>query len=63
MARAYAHVVANDRAAAVQTLSTLLEQAPAGSAGWTLPVEPWFAALRDSSAGRALLALLASRAA
>ena len=63
MARAYAHVVANDQAAAVQTLSTLLEQAPAGAAGWTLPVEPWFAALRNSAAGRALLALLASRAA
>ena len=63
MARAYSLVVGNDQVAAVQTLLTLLEQAPPGPAGWTLPVEPWLASLRSTPAGRTLMAVLASRAA
>ncbi|HKV98490.1 MAG TPA: tetratricopeptide repeat protein, partial [Vicinamibacterales bacterium] len=62
MARAYAHVASGRTADAIAGLTRLLDQAPPGSAGWTLPVEPWFAPLRQTADGRAILARLASRA-
>jgi DNA-binding winged helix-turn-helix (wHTH) protein/tetratricopeptide (TPR) repeat protein len=62
MARAYAHVVSGRAADALDVLTRLLDQAPPGSAGWTLPVEPWFAPLRQTPDGRAILAKLAARA-
>ena len=62
MARAYAHVADGRPADAIGVLTRLLDQAPPGSAGWTLPVEPWFGPLRQTPDGRAILAKLASRA-
>jgi hypothetical protein len=48
---------------AVAQLSQLLEAAPAGSTGWSLPVDPMFAPLRHASGMDRILARLASRAA
>lgn len=62
MARAYWHVAAARSADALAVLDALLESAPPGPAGWTLPVEPWFKAARQTAPGHALLAKLASRA-
>jgi DNA-binding winged helix-turn-helix (wHTH) protein/tetratricopeptide (TPR) repeat protein len=62
MARAYWHIASGRPSDALHVLSGLLETAPRGSAGWTLPVEPWLAAVRVTPPGRALLATLASRA-
>jgi len=62
MARAYAHVAGGRPADAIAVLTRLLDQAPSGSAGWTLPVEPWFGPLRQMPDGRAILGKLASRA-
>lgn len=59
MARAYWLVATGDSAAAASMLSDLLATAPAGIAGWTLPVEPW---CRDIPAIRALFPRLAERA-
>ena len=62
MARAYAHIASGRSAEAMDVLARLLDQAPAGSAAWTLPVEPWFGPLRQTPEGRAILAKLAARA-
>ena len=47
---------------ALQTLSRLLADAPLGSAGWSIPIEPLFAPLRDLPAFETLLATLSARA-
>lgn len=47
---------------AIGELGTLLDSAPAGSAGWTMPIEPGLAALRGSPRFKRLLARLADRA-
>lgn len=47
---------------ASQTLDDLLLRAPPGYAGWTIPVEPFAAALRKETAFQAVLARLAARA-
>jgi tetratricopeptide (TPR) repeat protein len=47
---------------AIAELGTLLDSAPAGSAGWTIPIEPGLAALRGSPRFKRLLARLADRA-
>jgi DNA-binding winged helix-turn-helix (wHTH) protein/tetratricopeptide (TPR) repeat protein len=47
---------------AVKTLEVLLESAPHGSTGWTLPIEPALAAIRAESSFQAVLARLALRA-
>jgi len=62
MARAYWHLTSGQTGEAASVLSRLLAGAPAGAAGWTLPVEPWFAPLRDTVDGRALAGRLAARA-
>jgi len=62
MAQAYWHVAAGQTSDAVDVLTRLLSDAPAGAAGWTLPVEPWFAPIRETAEGRAILAALAARA-
>lgn len=63
IASSFACVVAGERDRAVQTLATLLEAAPPGFAGWTLPIEPLMADLRALPACEAVLKRLAGRAA
>lgn len=48
---------------AVRTLDGLLTTAPAGPAGWIIPIDPMLAAIRDNTATPALFAKLAQRAA
>jgi hypothetical protein len=48
---------------ATQTLDALLTTAPAGPAGWIIPIDPMLAAIRDNPAKQALFAKLAQRAA
>jgi DNA-binding winged helix-turn-helix (wHTH) protein/tetratricopeptide (TPR) repeat protein len=62
IARAYWHLAAGRADQAVDILIRLLHDAPPGSAGWTLPVEPWFADVRKTDAGRTVLDQLAARA-
>jgi DNA-binding winged helix-turn-helix (wHTH) protein/tetratricopeptide (TPR) repeat protein len=59
MARAYWLMAAGDVAGASKVLGDLLDSAPPGSAGWTLPIEPW---CRDVPAVQALLGRLRERA-
>lgn len=59
MARACWLIATGDANAASRVLATLLESAPPGFAGWTLPIEPW---CRDEPAIRPLLARLRERA-
>ena len=59
MARACWLIATGDANAASRVLATLLESAPPGFAGWTLPIEPW---CRDEPAIRPLLARLGERA-
>jgi DNA-binding winged helix-turn-helix (wHTH) protein/tetratricopeptide (TPR) repeat protein len=59
---AYSEVVAGFGTAAVATLTRMLEQAPPGPAGWSLPVEPWLATLRGDGSCRDVLLTLARRA-
>ena len=47
---------------ALATLDRLLTTAPAGPAGWIIPVDPMLTALRESAGKPALFAKLASRA-
>ena len=48
---------------AMATLDELLTSAPAGPAGWIIPIDPMLAAIRNHSGKPALLAKLAARAA
>ena len=60
---AAAQVVRGDLDAGCQTLIQLLESAPAGHAGWLIPVDPALIALRAHAKFPQVLALLAARAA
>jgi len=62
MARAYQQVASGKSDAACTTLLAMIEAAPPGTAGWDLPVEPWFAPVRDTPAGRRVVERLAERA-
>jgi len=48
---------------AAAALDRLLASAPAGPAGWIVPIDPMLAALRENPAKYALFARLAARAA
>jgi tetratricopeptide (TPR) repeat protein len=48
---------------AVESLDHLLTTAPAGPAGWIIPIDPMLAAIHENPAKQALLAKLAARAA
>jgi cytochrome c-type biogenesis protein CcmH/NrfG len=48
---------------AMTTLDRLLTSAPAGPAGWIIPIDPMLAAIREHSAKSALFSKLAARAA
>jgi hypothetical protein len=52
-----------DQAGAMATLDRLLTDAPPGSAGWIVPVDPMLAPLRSTPGFDRLLARLAARAA
>jgi adenylate cyclase len=62
MARAYWLIASGKPEAACETLGAMLDTAPAGTAGWTLPVEPWLAPLRHTPACKRVFARLAERA-
>lgn len=47
---------------AVMTLDRLLTSAPAGPAGWIIPVDPMLAAIRENAGKQALFSKLAARA-
>jgi tetratricopeptide (TPR) repeat protein len=51
-----------DASAACEVLLRVLQQAPPGPSGWSIPIEPGLAPLRDSPAAVAVLTLLSSRA-
>jgi hypothetical protein len=62
MARAYWLVASGKSEAACQTLALMLDAAPAGTAGWNLPIEPWLAPIRKTPACQRVFARLADRA-
>jgi DNA-binding winged helix-turn-helix (wHTH) protein/tetratricopeptide (TPR) repeat protein len=59
---AFSEVVAGFPSAAMTTLARMLDDAPSGATGWSLPVEPWLAPLRSDDRLKTLLARLAARA-
>jgi TolB-like protein len=61
-ARAYWHLAYGEPEAACQSLMTMIEAAPPGTAGWNLPVEPWLAPIRETPACQRVFARLAERA-
>jgi DNA-binding winged helix-turn-helix (wHTH) protein len=62
MAAALEHVVMGRDAQAIGALDRLLDEAPPGFAGWTIPIEPMLAALRPEAAFQRVLRKLAERA-
>ena len=58
-----AQIVEGQTADAAAALDHLLASAPAGPAGWIIPIDPMLAALREHPAKHALFARLAARAA
>lgn len=58
-----AQIVDGQAADAAAALDRLLASAPAGPAGWIIPIDPMLAALREHPAKHALFARLAARAA
>jgi DNA-binding winged helix-turn-helix (wHTH) protein/tetratricopeptide (TPR) repeat protein len=62
MARACLWVATGRATEACDTLFTMLDAEPPGRAGWTLPVEPWLAPIRDTPACQRVFARLAARA-
>ena len=62
MLRAGERVVSGCPDEAIQVLSRLLGEAPAGSVGWIIPIEPLFEPLRTRPAFREVLQTLATRA-
>jgi tetratricopeptide (TPR) repeat protein len=62
MVTAFAQVVSGRRPEAIATLDQFLSEAPPGLAGWTIPVEPLFAPLREERGFQAVLTRLAERA-
>jgi DNA-binding winged helix-turn-helix (wHTH) protein/Flp pilus assembly protein TadD len=57
-----AQIVRGDVDQAVETLDRLLSTAPAGPAGWIIPIDPMLAAVRNHPGKQALFAKLAARA-
>lgn len=62
LAKAFWHTAADRRPAAITALGQLLTDAPAGSAGWTIPIEPLLDPLRREPAFDAVLSRLGDRA-
>lgn len=62
MASAYWHVVSGRQEDGLAVLARLLDEAPPGFAGWTLPIEPLLASVRGTTAYQAALQRLAERA-
>jgi DNA-binding winged helix-turn-helix (wHTH) protein/tetratricopeptide (TPR) repeat protein len=62
LAAATGELIAGRRAGAVAALARLLDEAPAGHAGWSIPVEPAFADLHGDPAFASVLERLAQRA-
>lgn len=62
MATAFLHVVGGRPAEATGTLERLLVAAPAGFAGWTIPIEPFFVPLRADASFQVVLGRLSGRA-
>ena len=62
MAESFGHVAAGRPAAALETLRRLLDDAPPGFAGWTIPIEPLLTDLGAASEYQAILRRLAERA-
>ena len=62
LASAAWHVASGRPAEATTILMEFLKAAPTGSAGWTMPVDPFLASLRQQPAFNDVLALLADRA-
>ena len=62
MASSFAHAVAGRPLDALATLRRLLEDAPPGFVGWTIPVEPLLGSLRALPGYREIAGLLAERA-
>jgi tetratricopeptide (TPR) repeat protein len=62
LAAATGELLAGRRAGAVAALARLLDEAPPGHAGWTIPVEPAFAELHGDPAFASVLEKLALRA-
>ena len=58
----FLHVVAGDPDAAIAVLDALLRQAPAGYAGWTIPIEPLLRPLHGKPGFAEVLARLVRRA-
>jgi len=57
-----AHIVRGELDQAVTGLDQLLTTAPAGPAGWIIPIDPMLAAVRNHAGKHALFAKLAARA-
>lgn len=62
MAAAFCHIVCERPAEATKALEQLLVAAPPGFAGWTIPIEPFFTALRTEPSFQAVLSRLSERA-
>jgi hypothetical protein len=62
MARACWLMATGDQAAACRALQTMLDSAPPGHAGWTIPIEPWLAPVREAPAFKLVRARLVERA-
>jgi tetratricopeptide (TPR) repeat protein len=62
LVRAAAEVSRGDTAAACATLERLLESAPAGHAGWQIPIDPALAPVRSHPDYPRIVAALAARA-
>jgi DNA-binding winged helix-turn-helix (wHTH) protein len=58
-----AHIVRGELDEAVAGLDRLLTTAPAGPAGWIIPIDPMLAAVRNHAGKQALFAKLSARAA
>ena len=63
MLDAAAQVACGDEAKAMSLLESAVAAAPPGPFGWTLPIDPVFAALRDRPELARVFAAIASRAA
>jgi DNA-binding winged helix-turn-helix (wHTH) protein/methylmalonyl-CoA mutase cobalamin-binding subunit len=63
LVRAGSHIVNGDIGEALATLDGLLTSAPAGPAGWIIPIDPMLSAIREHPAKQALFTRLAARAA
>ncbi|HEX8031179.1 MAG TPA: hypothetical protein VF491_22075, partial [Vicinamibacterales bacterium] len=57
-----AAIARGDASSAIGTLDRLLTEAPAGPAGWIIPIDPMLAGLREYPGKSAILAKLAARA-